>query len=62
LIEIINFFVNNMYLNLLIESFTNGFKAFFLDYLSLITILFGISIIISKNPVFSVLFLIGLFF
>jgi len=51
-----------MYLNLLIETFTNGFKAFFLDYLSIIAIFFGICIIISKNPVFSVLFLIGLFF
>ena len=51
-----------MYLNLLIETFTNGFRAFFLDYLSIIAIFFGICIIISKNPVFSVLFLIGLFF
>lgn len=51
-----------MSLYLVVETFTNGFKAFFLDYISIITIFFGISIIISKNPVFSVLFLIGLFF
>lgn len=58
----IEFFFFYMSLNLIIETFTNGYKIFFLDYLSLITIFCGIFIIISKNPVFSVLFLIGLFF
>lgn len=49
-------------LNLLQESITNGYKAEFLFFLSLICIFFGISVIITKNPVLSVLFLIGLFF
>jgi len=48
--------------NLLQESITNGYKAEFLFFLSLICIFFGISVIITKNPVLSVLFLIGLFF
>src|SRR5438046_10768275 len=39
----------------------NGFLIYILDILSLICILFGIYTIISKNPVVSVLFLIGLF-
>ena len=44
------------------ESISNGYRAEFLFFLSLICIFFGISVIISKNPVLSVLFLIGLFF
>lgn len=44
------------------ESITNGYKAEFLFILSLICIFAGISIIITKNPVLSVLFLIALFF
>lgn len=47
---------------LLQESISNGYRAEFLFFLSLICIFFGISVIISKNPVLSVLFLIGLFF
>lgn len=43
------------------ETFTNGYKAEILDILSLIAILSGILVIISKNPIVSVLFLIGLF-
>src|SRR3954469_16535378 len=43
------------------ESFTNGYKVEILDVISLIAILCGILVIISKNPVVSVLFLIGLF-
>ena len=39
-----------------------GYETFFIFFLSLISIFSGISIIISKNPIFSVLFLIGLFF
>lgn len=44
------------------ESMTNGYKAEFLFILSLICIFSGISIIITKNPILSVLFLIALFF
>jgi NADH-ubiquinone oxidoreductase chain 6 len=46
---------------MLSESFTNGYRAEMLDILSLLAILCGILVIISKNPVVSVLFLIGLF-
>ena len=44
------------------EDLTNGYKGNYLNLLSLISILLTISVIISKNPVVSVLFLIGLFF
>jgi NADH-ubiquinone oxidoreductase chain 6 len=43
------------------ESFTNGYRDEALDILSLAAILSGILVIISKNPIVSVLFLIGLF-
>ena len=43
------------------ESFTNGYRAEVLDIISLVSILCGILVIISKNPILSVLFLIGLF-
>ena len=43
------------------ESFTNGYKVEILDVISLLSILSGILVIISKNPIVSVLFLIGLF-
>src|SRR4030088_523808 len=43
------------------ESYTNGYRAEILDVLSLFAILCGIFVIISKNPIVSVLFLIGLF-
>jgi NADH-ubiquinone oxidoreductase chain 6 len=46
---------------LLNETFTNGYRAEALDIISLIAILSGILVIISKNPIVSVLFLIGLF-
>src|SRR6202161_4599271 len=49
----------NIYL--LNESFTNGYRAEVLDIISLVAILCGILVIISKNPIVSVLFLIGLF-
>jgi NADH-ubiquinone oxidoreductase chain 6 len=39
----------------------NGYKEINLDILYLFAILFGILVIISKNPIVSVLFLIGLF-
>lgn len=47
---------------LLQESITSGYRAEFLFFLSLVSIFFGISIIITKNPILSVLFLIALFF
>lgn len=43
------------------ESFTDGYKDIFLSFISLTGILCGILVIISKNPIVSVLFLIGLF-
>jgi NADH-ubiquinone oxidoreductase chain 6 len=39
----------------------NGYKEINLDILYLFAVLFGILVIISKNPIVSVLFLIGLF-
>jgi len=46
---------------ILVEFFTNGYRVEVLDILSVIAILCGILVIISKNPIVSVLFLIGLF-
>ena len=46
---------------LLNETFTNGYRTEILDIISLVAILCGILVIISKNPIVSVLFLIGLF-
>jgi NADH-ubiquinone oxidoreductase chain 6 len=46
---------------LLKETMTNGYRGDFLDIISLLAILCGILVIISKNPIVSVLFLIGLF-
>jgi NADH-ubiquinone oxidoreductase chain 6 len=43
------------------EISTNGYNIEILDILSLIAILCGILVIITKNPIESVLFLIGLF-
>lgn len=51
--------MNNLFL--VSDIKTNGFLVEILDILSLICILFGIYTIISKNPIISVLFLIGLF-
>ena len=48
-------------LYILIETFTSGYKVEVLDILSLVSVLCGILVIISKNPIVSVLFLIGLF-
>src|SRR3954466_3055093 len=45
-------------LGLLNESYTNGYRVEILDILSLVAILCGILVIISKNPIVSVLFLI----
>jgi len=46
---------------ILSENFTNGYRLEVLDIISLLSILCGILVIISKNPIVSVLFLIGLF-
>jgi NADH-ubiquinone oxidoreductase chain 6 len=43
------------------ELYTSGFNPGMLDIVSIFTIFCGIFIIISKNPIVSVLFLIGLF-
>src|ERR1700709_1148005 len=51
--------MNSLYI--LIETHTNGYKVEALDFISFIAILSGILVIISKNPIVSVLFLIGLF-
>jgi NADH-ubiquinone oxidoreductase chain 6 len=48
-------------LGLINESYTNGYKVEILDILSLVAILCGILVIVCKNPIVSVLFLIGLF-
>lgn len=49
----------NMYI--LDNIFGNGFKQSGLYFISVLSIVFGILVIISKNPVRSILFLIGLF-
>jgi NADH-ubiquinone oxidoreductase chain 6 len=48
-------------LNLIFETYTNGFKPNILDFLSLFAIICGILVILNKNPIVAVLFLIGLF-
>ena len=58
-------YINNAhYVNSIhtIETITTGYTLAFLDLISLISILLTILVIISKNPIVSVLFLIGLFF
>jgi len=46
---------------LLTDSSTNGYNDLYLQFASLMAIITGISVIIIKNPILSVLFLIGLF-
>lgn len=46
---------------LLNDYITNGFRIEFVDIIYLISILFGVLTIVSRNPIVSVLFLIGLF-
>ena len=48
-------------LYLLNETFTNGSNHALLTFVSLASIFCGIFVIVSKNPIVSVLFLIGLF-
>lgn len=42
-------------------TYTNGYRVGFLDIFSLLAIICGILVIVTKNPIVSVLFLIGLF-
>ena len=51
--------MNNVFI--INEIFTNGYRVEILDVISIISIISGIFVIISKNPIVSVLFLIGLF-
>lgn len=51
--------MNNLFV--IYETYTDGYRADILDIISLFAILSGILVIISKNPIVSVLFLIGLF-
>lgn len=46
---------------LLSDSSTNGYNDLYLQLASLSAVLTGISVIVIKNPILSVLFLIGLF-
>lgn len=50
----INLFILN-------ETFTNGLNYSLLSIIEIISVLCGISVIVNKNPIVSVLFLIGLF-
>jgi NADH-ubiquinone oxidoreductase chain 6 len=45
----------------LLETYTNGYASYSLDIISILAILFAISVILVKNPIVSVLYLIGLF-
>jgi NADH-ubiquinone oxidoreductase chain 6 len=51
--------MNNLFI--INESFTNGYKSEVLDVICILVILSGIFVIISKNPIISLLFLIALF-
>ncbi len=51
--------MNNLFI--VNESFTNGYNNKILDIITILVILSGIFVIISKNPIISLLFLIGLF-
>jgi len=56
-----NFIICMNTLFLLNENYTNGYTADVLIIISVLAILSGILVIISKNPIVSVLFLIALF-
>src|ERR1700709_1700216 len=51
--------MNNIFL--LNDSITNGFRIEFVDTIYLVSTLLGLLTIVSRNPLVSVLFLIGLF-
>ncbi|MBD5655432.1 MAG: NADH-quinone oxidoreductase subunit J [Candidatus Eremiobacteraeota bacterium] len=46
----------------MLETITNGYQINFLNFMSFTSVILTILVIISKNPIVSVLFLIGLFF
>lgn len=48
-------------LHILKETFTNGYSVSIVDILSLAAVFAAIYVIVTKNPIVSVLFLIGLF-
>ena len=50
---------NNLFL--INETYTNGYISNILDIMTVLAILCAISVIVNKNPIISVLFLIGLF-
>jgi NADH-ubiquinone oxidoreductase chain 6 len=50
-----------MNLYILLDSYTNGFFFNAIDFLTFFSILSGIFVIVSRNPIVSVLYLIGLF-
>jgi NADH-ubiquinone oxidoreductase chain 6 len=50
---------NNLFL--INETFTNGYISNILDIMTVLAIFCAISVIVNKNPIISVLFLIGLF-
>lgn len=50
-----------MKLHTIVEYLTNGYDLGFVYLVSLVSIAFGVYIIVAKNPVISILFLIGLF-
>jgi NADH-ubiquinone oxidoreductase chain 6 len=49
------------YIYILFDTYTNGFFFNAIDFLTLFSILSGIFVIVSRNPIVSVLYLIGLF-
>ena len=51
----------NTNIYVIIETYNNGFRDESLDFISLASVFSAISVIISKNPIVSVLFLIFLF-
>jgi NADH-ubiquinone oxidoreductase chain 6 len=51
----------NTNLFLINETFTNGYISNILDIMTVLAIFCAISVIVNKNPIISVLFLIGLF-
>jgi NADH-ubiquinone oxidoreductase chain 6 len=56
--------INKLVINtlfVLVDNYLNGYKIQLLVLISLMSLFCGIFVIISKNPIVSVLFLIGLF-
>jgi NADH-ubiquinone oxidoreductase chain 6 len=58
---LIDIFKLKMTIHLLNDYCTNGFNIEFVDMIYLVSILLGILTIVNRNPIVSVLFLIGLF-